>query len=377
MFEDINSHAPSSCLQHKSTANASSSSNHGSWALHRAIAVYRLKYVCAQPCSVFCKSVLSRIPSGKRVYIILLMMGLEQLAYSAASDYLLYPLVSKVEFMAPKYETLVRNVILTYIFSFPLFPVMGWIADVWVGQYRMIHFSLLLLWLGYAALSLLYSLCPLDPSQNSLYALPILFAAISVGHSGFQANAIPLGAEVIKYRTSQELSSYFHCYYWVRNLGLVLFFVSSNCNTMDIKSQGVVYCMVATACISLALVLNGCFKYLFNAPRERINPYKKVLQVLYLAMVIKRPVHRSAFSFTPGAKPPSRISLTKEVHGGKFSSEEVEDVKTFLRLLGILLSILIALIVFSGVSTLHTEQIASHVVHTQEKIVHVQNLTFP
>ena len=108
--------------------------------------------------------------------------------------------------------------------------------------------------------------------------------------------------------------------------------------------------MVAAVCISVALVFNGLFRRWFSTKWESINPYKKVIQVLYLAMVIKRPVHRSAFSFTPGAKPPSRISLTKEVHGGKFSSEEVEDVKTFLRLLVILLCVLVALIVYSGVS---------------------------
>ncbi len=92
-----------------------------------------------------------------------------------------------------------------------MFPVMGWIADVWVGQYRMIHFSLWLLWQGYAVLAFLYSFSLLDPNQTPIYALTVLFASISVGHSGFQASAIPFGVEVIKYHTSQELSSYFHC----------------------------------------------------------------------------------------------------------------------------------------------------------------------
>ena len=83
--------------------------------------------------------------------------------------------------------------------------------------------------------------------------------------------------------------------------------------------------------------------------KERANPYKKVLQVLYLMAVIKRPVHRSAFSFN-GAQPPSRINLTKKVHGGKFTNEEVEDVKTFLRLLLVLAFIFILLTVYTGVS---------------------------
>ena len=333
-------------IRHKN--NASNSQNRISWSLGKTIAIYRLKYVCAQPCSVFCKSVLSRIPSGKKVYMILLMMGLEQLAYSASSDYLLYPFLHKI-FQKAVRVNLVRSIVI-YIIGFLMFPVMGGIADVWVGQYRMIQFSLWLLWLGYGALALLYSFCLLDPNLTALYALPALFAVISVGHSGFQASAIPFGADMIKYRTSQELSSYFHCYYWVRNLGLTLFFITANCNSLDESLQGIVYSMIAAACISTALVLNALFRHWFDERRERINPYKKVIQVLYLAMVIKRPVHRSAFSFT-GAKPPSRLSLTKQVHGGKFSSEEVEDVKTFLRLLVILLCVLLVLFVYSGVSS--------------------------
>ena len=346
LFQDINSSESANGPQHRSITGCSGRERR-SWALDRAIAVYRLKYVCAQPCSVFCRSVLSRVPSGKKVYVILLMLGLEQLAYSASSDYLLYPFLYKVD-VGMEHVNLVRSIV-TYIVGFLMFPVMGWIADVWVGQYRMIHFSLWLLWAGYAALALLYSACPLDPKGTPLYLLPLLFAVISIGHSGFQANAIPFGAEVIKYRTSQELSSYFHCYYWMRNFGLTLFFITANCRDLSEKTQEVVYTMVACVCISLALVLNGIFHRWYDATRERVNPYKKVLQVLYLAVVIKRPVHRSAFSFT-GAEPPSRISLTKEVHGGKFTSAEVEDVKTFLRLLGVLLCMLFALITYAGVS---------------------------
>ena len=67
-----------------------------------------------------------------------------------------------------------------------------------------------------------------------------------------------------------------------------------------------------------------------------------------MALVIKRPVHRSAFSFS-GARPPSRLNLTKKVHGGEFTSEEVEDVKTFLRLLVVLLFVLSSLVLYTGV----------------------------
>ena len=309
------------------------------------IAMFRLKYLFKQPCSVFCKNISNRIPSGAAVYAILFMLGVEQIAYSAATDYMLYPLLEKVAVNI----NLIRSII-TYIAAFLLFPITGGLADIWVGRYAMIHFCLWLLWLSYSILALLYSV---SVTGWELYLLPFLFAMISFGHSGFLASAIPYGADLIRYKTSQELSSYFYCYYWVRNFGLLFSFTSVDCSNIcddDSKKQNkfITIIMVSVSCMTLALIANGLLKRYFTVDKEKVNPYKKVVQVLYLALTIKRPIYRSAFSFS-GASPPSRLNLTKKVHGGTFTSEEVEDVKTFLRLLLVLLVMLINLMLYTGV----------------------------
>ena len=63
----------------------------------------------------------------------------------------------------------------------------------------------------------------------------------------------------------------------------------------------------------------------------------------------RRPTRRSAFSYT-GSDPPSRIDLAKIRHGGKFTNEEVEDVKTFIRIFLVLFAIGGALAVHGAVS---------------------------
>lgn len=311
------------------------------------IAVFRLKYLFKQPCSVFCKNIYNRIPSGEAVYGILFMLGVEQIAYSAATDYMLYPLINKLESAGVRIN-LIRTII-TYIAAFLLFPITGGLADVWVGRYAMIHFCLWLLWLSYGILAILYSI---SIEGWELYILPLLFTLISFGHSGFLASAIPYGADLIRYKTSQELSSYFYCYYWVRNFGLIFSLTSVDCsnlcNNLDKQYKYITIIMVSVSCITLALIANGLLKSYFTVDKERVNPYKKVVQVLYLALTIKRPLYRSAFSFS-GASAPSRLNLTKKVHGGTFTSEEVEDVKTFLRLLLVLLVVLINLMLYTGV----------------------------
>lgn len=61
--------------------------------------------------------------------------------------------------------------------------------------------------------------------------------------------------------------------------------------------------------------------------------------MLRYAAVAKPPGQRSAFSYDDRPKP-SRIDLVKETHHGYIKDEKVEDVKVFLKILGILFSLL-------------------------------------
>ena len=297
---------------------------------------------------MYCRSIAARVPSGKAVYLILFMLALEQLAYTAASEYTISPFLTYILHVKPDYLPLVRSIVI-YIAANILFPIMGSIADIWVGRYRMIHYSLWLLWLGYALTAMTYCISYVVEGTWYLNILPVCIIIISFGSAGFQANAIPFGADVIMYKTSQELSSYFYCYYWMRNVGMILNILTATCSDIDsVRDAGLKYAIFSVACISLAMCCYGCFVGWFKEDNERRNPYKKVIQVLFLTAVIKRPKFRSAFSFS-GASPPSRINLTKKVHGGLYTNEEVEDVKTFLRLLCVLSFILITLVVYVGV----------------------------
>ena len=325
-------------------SNDSGARSMSSGEFRREIIKYRLKYLFRQPCSLFCRNSVRRIPSGKQVFLIFVLLWLEQVAYSFSSDLVLTPLLHKV---IGNNSILIIRIFVIYIAGNLPFPIVGWIADACVGQYRMIHISMWILWFGYAAMALLYSICKFVSWSN--YLLPLCFITISIGSAGFRANAIPFGANLINYKTSEELSSYFYYYYWIRNLGFLVYFTSSICIEKKSTVWVIIMCMIPVVCISLALCLNVCLKKWLIDDKEKRNPYKNVIQVLSLAARIKRPVHRSAFSFS-GASPPSRINLTKKVHGGKFSNEDVEDVKTFLRLLLVSLSIMSGLVLFMGVS---------------------------
>ena len=70
----------------------------------------------------------------------------------------------------------------------------------------------------------------------------------------------------------------------------------------------------------------------------RVNPYKLVYRVVKFAWHHKIPVRRSAFTYCEDEWP-SRMDLSKQKYGGPFTVEQVEDVRTFLGIFKVLISI--------------------------------------
>lgn len=329
---------------HEDSGNAWSQFTISDASLKRDIYRYRLKFLFSQSCGSFCKSVRRRFPTGVGVYTILLMLGLEQMAFSAAEGLIIG---TRFHDLTPLVTSAGLNLVVKL-----LFPIMGWLADVWVGRYRMIHLSMWLLFCGYGTAAFFSSLHYYVASDwNEPYTLLLCYVVINIGSAGFQANAIPFGADQINYKTSHELSSYFYMYYWVRNAGsLMVCFLITCEGKFDGYFRSSVYSMIAVLTTTVILLLNTFLRHRFLIRNKRSNPLKTVVKVLYTSLVSKRPRYRSAFSYNPSSILPSRMDLTKETHGGKFKEETVEDVKTFLRLLLILFALGTVLCTYAGVS---------------------------
>ena len=90
--------------------------------------------------------------------------------------------------------------------------------------------------------------------------------------------------------------------------------------------------------ISVVLITNYLFKHWLDTTPHIVNPVKRISQVLNYARKNKYPRNRSALTYWEEDYP-SRLDLGKNKYGGPFSEEQVEDVKTVLRLIPLLVSI--------------------------------------
>jgi len=318
--------------------------------LQRDIHLYRLKYIFNCSCSTFIGSVRRRIPAGRAAFIILIMIGLEQLAYTSALEFVIYPFLEVADFQRD-FRYLIRTIGLNLVADL-LFPFTGWLADVWVGRYNMMHMSSWVFLVGYSLAAVSISFGDSYGNWNKYILLPC-FIAINVGSAGFQANAIPFGADQIAYKTSHELSSYFYLYYCMRNLGAAVLFMTLKCHGFADMRQSLTYIGIGVVASTIIVFLTAVFKADFLIDKNTYNPLKKIFKVTYLSVTIRRPVHRSAFSYNTEAHRPSRLDLTKQIHGGKFDEEMVEDVKTFYRLVSIMVTLFLILVTYTGVSSIN------------------------
>ena len=90
--------------------------------------------------------------------------------------------------------------------------------------------------------------------------------------------------------------------------------------------------------VSIVLVTHSFFKHKLENISLIKNPIKLIVRVLCYARKHKYPENRSALTYWE-EEAPSRLDLGKEKYGGPFTEEEVEDVKTFFRMLSLFIAV--------------------------------------
>ena len=243
--------------------------------------------------------------------------------------------------------------------SLMFYPLGGFLADIYLGRYRTVIGSLVLLTVSMPmALGLITFAVQLDvnTSSSSLLKIVEVVGGLSAGFmlilglAGFTSNVFQFGLDQLQDALSRQLGMFLHVLVWVERIGEVLFhltYVSKNYIPLisDVnKSKITAIILYFTpallfAMLGVLLILN-CFTHkMFNKERVKYNPYKMILRVLNFARKHKRPVgHPSAFAYCDTFKP-SRMDYAKERYGGPFTTSDVEDVKTFTRVFLMLIAL--------------------------------------
>ena len=254
---------------------------------------------------------------------------------------------------AAKYGPISRTILNSLQGSmYLLFPLLGHLADVYLTRSCAMKCGLMILTgsMLYLTVFILSETIALNVFNTLLrFDLVIQIGGIGltiIGLGLFEANIIQFGLDQLLEAPTPKLIAFIHWYYWAQRGGqLIIVYLVTTVATVASKlgNSNRLYSLLMTILLSLititisvALVLYSLTKKHFYIQRAGINPFKTVYKVLKYSWKHKVPERRSAFTYWE-EDIPRRIDLGKNKYGGPFTNEEVEDTKTFLRILPLLL----------------------------------------
>ena len=227
------------------------------------------------------------------------------------------------------------------------YPINGYLADVYCGRRNVIFASLCLLIISGVSLLLVVFPIAYNSHLNTIaYFTSFIGLVIAiVGISGYGTNFIQFGLDQLLEAPSRDQALFVHWAKWCYDSFSAILHAILDLNYCKSSSSwsfhwivGFSFVLICT-CLLLLLVALSCWKHhWFHTEIKSHNPYKTVIKVLTFVWKHSYPLQRSAFTYSDDERP-SRLDFAKERFGGPFSTEQVEDVKTLLRIVLILLAI--------------------------------------
>ena len=243
----------------------------------------------------------------------------------------------------------------TWWIGVPLFVVTiaailsGIFADIKLGKYKVIKLGFLLLFTSTVINCITNLFLMFVPSlkNHTAFVLSSLSTVALLAVTGIITsivNILQLGLDQMPDASTSSITSFIAwfafsivCGPWIND---VLNHIQENCLDLPITFNFILCWNFFLAFCTSSILISDFLtaqRWLIKEPKSS-QSLRIIYQVLKFAAKHKAPVNRSAFTYWE-EDIPSRIDLGKSKYGGPFSTEQVEDVKTVLRLLLISLSL--------------------------------------
>jgi peptide/histidine transporter 3/4 len=158
----------------------------------------------------------------------------------------------------------------------------------------------------------------------------------------FIASAIPLGIDQVTSGSNTNISAFVTWLGWASFCGFSIPGITGsvfyNCTHLMESEVRMIMSLLPVLLLSVGLILDFHFHHKLVKEPVTVNPVSHIFKVLKYAAKHKYPVQRSAFTYCENERP-TRLDYGKSKYGGPFTTEQVEDVKTFWRVLVVIVVI--------------------------------------
>ena len=262
--------------------------------------------------------------------------------------------------------------------SLLLMPVVGWLGDSWIGRYRVIISGSLLSIVAHWII--LIAFIVLQFNWTPIPALVVLCIAMPVsiiGTGSIMITMVPFTIDQMIGASGEGISAAVQWIVWgysittlTKQLLQCMPVVSSTQELIDI--QAALFLAIVIFCLSLILITDCLYHHKLEVHFKPCSPLKTAFRVLNYSCKTKYPERRSALTYIDEEEP-SRLDYGKQKFGGPFSEEEVEDVKTILRMLVFYVIVLIGILLFDDTKSLIHAHIIPSTINTR---VCIEGITY-
>ena len=166
-----------------------------------------------------------------------------------------------------------------------------------------------------------------------------LLICLLIAFAAFLANVIQFGVEQLNESPSRDSFLFIHWFLFTLYIGISLGkIVSSSVFATFLTSLSLLGLVLLVELICLPVTFCVAKRKWFVIDTGIGSPYKEVARVVGFARRNKIPIQRSAFTFWEDDIP-TGLDLGKDKYGGPFTTEQVENVKSFFGIFVILLSL--------------------------------------
>ena len=226
-------------------------------------------------------------------------------------------------------------------------PLTGWLADTKFGNYKVVRFGVLLLFLATVFNCFYHLIAPFVGNALVLKLfLFLIYVFFIVGGVGCSLVLFQLGMDQMPDASSSSISSFITWFVCCAVLGSdlsdILYTLKVYCLDVSLRTNyQQVWSLFLVLSLSCVLISDFCLSknWLIIEPKSP-NSLRTIYQVLKFAAKHKTPLNRSALTYWE-EDIPSRMDLGKSRYGGPFTTEQVEDVKTMFRIFLVGLSLMV------------------------------------